>query len=168
MKNRSWTLEARLQTTGGQTNGVIMAIGGVAGGMSLYVEDGVPTFVYNYYGVYTSVTSPDPLSVGSSVVRVAFDYDGGGIGKGGTITLSVDGSPVAQAHADRTVFARFGIDTFGIGEDTGQPVTPAYRPPFAFTGRIDRVDIELAPMELTAEDHATVRATETKAAQRRE
>lgn len=168
MKNRSWTLSARLRTEGAGTHGVVMAIGGVAGGMSLYLDDGVPVFVYNYYGDYTTVRASEPVTTGESVVGVRFDYDGGGIGKGATITLLADEVSVASAHADKTVFARFGIDTFGIGEDSGQPVTPAYRPPFRFTGRIDRVDIDLGPLDLAPEDHATVRATEVRAAQRRE
>lgn len=168
MKNRSWVLTARLGTDGVRTTGVVMAIGGVAGGMSLYLRDGVPTFVYNYYGEYTEVTAPAAVPEGDTVLEVRFDYDGGGIGKGATITLVVDGVTLGSAHAERTVFARFGIDTFGIGEDTGQPVTPAYRPPFAFTGRIDRVDIDLAPLELSPDDQATVHDTEVRAAQRRE
>ena len=42
-----------------------------------------------------------------------------------------------------TVFARFGADTFGIGEDSGQPMTPDYEPPFRFTGTIEKVQIDL-------------------------
>jgi arylsulfatase len=42
-----------------------------------------------------------------------------------------------------TVAGRFGVDTFGIGEDSSKPVTFDYQPPFAFTGRIAQVSIEL-------------------------
>lgn len=168
MKNRSWVLAAHLETAGASTRGVVMAIGGVAGGMSLFVDDGVPTFVYNYYGAFTTVRGGRSLDAGACVVGVRFDYDGGGIGKGATITLTVDDLPVGAARAEKTVFARFGIDTFGIGEDSGQPVTPAYRPPFRFTGRIDRVDIDLGALELEPDDQAVVRRTELRAAQRRE
>lgn len=168
MKNRSWTMTAHLRTRGAETDGVIMAIGGVAGGMTLFLEHGEPNFVYNYYGDHTTVRGDGPVPDGASTVRVEFDYDGGGIGKGARIALVVDDRRVDEARAEKTVFARFGIDTFGIGEDTGQPVTPRYRPPFAFSGRIDRVDIELGPVDLAPEDHAAVRATEIRAAQRRE
>ena len=45
---------------------------------------------------------------------------------------------------------RFGIDTFGLGADSGSPVSNAYKPPFALSGaRIERVDIKLAPKNLT-------------------
>jgi hypothetical protein len=38
---------------------------------------------------------------------------------------------------------RFGVDTFGIGEDSGQPVTFDYKPPFKFTGTIEKVTIKV-------------------------
>lgn len=40
-------------------------------------------------------------------------------------------------------FGRFGIDTFGVGEDTGSPVVHTYKPPFPFTGTIEKVEIDL-------------------------
>ena len=115
-----------------------MAIGGVAGGMTLYVKDGIAAFDYNYYGDHTIVRAAGAVEPGPVVLGIRFDYEGGGIGKGADITLSIDGVDAASGHAEKTVFARFGVDTFGIGEDTGQPVTPDYRPPFRFTGRIER------------------------------
>ncbi|WP_165768053.1 hypothetical protein [Flavobacterium plurextorum] len=48
-----------------------------------------------------------------------------------------------EGRIDKTVAARFGIDTFGIGEDSGSPVTTSYQVPFKFTGKIDKVDIDL-------------------------
>jgi arylsulfatase len=42
-----------------------------------------------------------------------------------------------------TVGGRFGVDTFGIGEDSGQPVTFDYKPPFRFTGEIEKVSIAI-------------------------
>ncbi|RVW11281.1 arylsulfatase [Prescottella agglutinans] len=168
MKNRSWRLAARIGIDGAATSGVVMAIGGVAGGMSLYLKDGVPTFDYNYYGDHTTVRAARPLAPGDAVVGVAFDYDGGGIGKGADLTLTIDDATVAVGRIAATAFARFGVDTFGIGEDTGQPVTPEYRPPFRFTGTIDRVDIDLGPLDLSPEEQHTVHHTEIKAARRRE
>ncbi|QIK64784.1 arylsulfatase [Leucobacter viscericola] len=169
MKNRCWTLTARLAATTVPSSGVVMAIGGVAGGMSLFLTDGIPSFVYNYYGDFTTIKGTNPIPLDQPVtLGVSFDYDGGGIGKGATITLNVDGTLVGSERAEKTVFARFGIDTFGIGEDTGQPVTMEYRPPFKFSGRIDRVDIDLEPVNLTPADHTKVRETELRAAQRRE
>jgi arylsulfatase len=143
MKNTSWTLTAELNTDGEQTQGVIMAFGGVAAGMVLYLEDGVPVFDYNYFEEHTIVKSDLPLTAGESVVVVDFDYQGTERGGPASITLAVDGETVATGDMEGTVGYRFGLDTFGIGLDSGQPVTFDYEPPFRFTGEIEKVTIEV-------------------------
>ena len=65
---------------------------------------------------------------------------------------AIDGKVVGKARVEHTVAGRFGIDTFGVGSDTGSPVTDTYKPPFPFTGKIERVDIELGPRNLNPED----------------
>lgn len=136
---------AKLKTEGAKTSGVIMAFGGVAAGIVLYLEDGVPIFDYNYFDEHTVLKSEKALSEGESTIELAFDYQGakGETGKGAKLTLKVDGETVADGEMKATVPTRFGIDTFGIGEDSGQPVTNAYKPPFKFTGEIDEVVIEI-------------------------
>jgi arylsulfatase len=92
-------------------------------------------------------------------------YDGGGIGKGGTGTISVDGTQVAQGRIDRTVPLRFSIDeTFDVGEDTGTPANLAYDVPFKFTGQIEKVVINLGQTKLGAADHQKLRDVEAKIA----
>ena len=141
MKNRSWTLTAKVKTDGAKTQGVIMAFGGVAAGLSLYLKDGVPVFDYNYFEKHTVLKGQAPLPAGEAIVALDFDYAGGGVGKGATLRLKVDGNQVAEGQMEATVPGRFGIDTFGIGEDTGQPVTFDYQPPFPFTGQIEEVAV---------------------------
>nr|WP_174825808.1 MULTISPECIES: sulfatase-like hydrolase/transferase [unclassified Ruegeria] len=145
MKNRSWTLTAQVDTEGAGTEGVIMGFGGVAAGMVLYLDGGVPVFDYNLFEEHTVVKGSEPLASGETEVKVDFAYLGTAneAGKGAAITLLVDGETVATGTMESTVAGRFGIDTFGIGEDTGQPVTSAYEPPFAFTGEIQSVVIEV-------------------------
>lgn len=144
MKNRSWTLTAELNTQGEKTSGVIMAIGGIAAGMSLYLDKGVPVFHYNWFEESRYVVKPDkPLKPGQTQLTLKFDYDGGDLGKGGTASLLADGQEIAKGRIEKTVAGRFGIDTFGIGEDSGQPVANTYTPPFAFQGEIAKVVIEL-------------------------
>ena len=65
-------------------------------------------------------------------------YAGGAHGKGAKVTIKVNGEQI-----DATVAARFGVDTFGIGEDSGQPVTFDYQPPNRFTGEIEKVVVDL-------------------------
>ncbi len=78
---------------------------------------------------------------GTATIEVDFGYKGaaGEMGKGADLTLKINGNKVAEASMDATVPARFGIDTFGIGEDSGQPVTDAYQVPYRFTGSIEKV-----------------------------
>jgi arylsulfatase len=143
MKNRSWRLTAKLKTDGAATEGVIMAFGGVAAGMSLYLRDGVPVFDYNYFEKHTVVKGNEPLPTGESTVDLDFDYAGDGVGQGATLRLKVDGNLVAEGQLQATVPGRFGIDTFGIGEDSGQPVTFDYEAPFKFTGEVEQVTVEI-------------------------
>lgn len=141
MKNRSWTLTAKLSANGADTEGVVVGFGGLAAGLSLYFEGGVPVFDYNYFDDHTTLKGPAALS-GEATVEVDFAYEGGDKAGGpATVTLKVNGEQAAQQKLPATVPGRFGIDTFGIGEDTGQPVTTAYEAPFAFTGEIGQVEI---------------------------
>jgi arylsulfatase len=141
MKNRSWTMTANLKTDGKKTQGVILGFGGVAAGISAYVKDGIPVFDYNYFEKHTIVKGSKPLPEGAVALQFDFVYAGGGHGKAADLVIKVNGAEVGRGHCDETVAGRFGIDTFGIGEDTGQPVTPDYKPPFTFNGTIDKVTI---------------------------
>jgi arylsulfatase len=143
MKNRSWTLTAIIHGGGEDTEGVVMGFGGLAAGISLYLDRGVPTFDYNYFDEHTVLRGGEALPAGKATLVVDFAYEGSGSGGAATITLRVNGEEVDQGRLDATVPGRFGIDTFGIGEDTGQPVTPEYQAPFKFTGSIEVVTIEV-------------------------
>lgn len=86
------------------------------------------------------------LSPGKHTITFDFHYDGGGIGKGGTGSLDVDGKKVAEGKFPRTVAYRFSLDeTFDVGEDTGTLVVEDYadKMPFKFTGKIEKVTIDL-------------------------
>ncbi|WP_053977140.1 arylsulfatase [Mangrovimonas xylaniphaga] len=145
-KNTSWTLEAMLETTAKEKDGVINAIGGLGAGYTLYVKDGYPTFIYNFFEAeVTTIKSKKKLPDGLASVKVDFKYDGGGAGKGANVTLYINNEKVGEAKLEHTVPGRFGIDTFGIGEDTGSPVTENYHPPFAYEGKIVEVNIDIAP-----------------------
>jgi arylsulfatase len=143
MKNNTWTLNAKVKTEGAKTEGVIMGFGGVAAGIVLYVKDGIPVFDYNFFDEHTVVKGDQPLPAGEATVEVDFDYQGEKPGGPAAIALKVNGTKVAEGKMKATVAGRFGIDTFGIGEDSGQPVTSAYKAPFKFTGEIEKVVVEI-------------------------
>ncbi len=56
-----------------------------------------------------------------------FTYDGGGLGKGGDVTLYVDGEQVGEGRVDGTVPMLFSADeTTDVGSDTATPVSDDY------------------------------------------
>jgi arylsulfatase len=124
------------------------------GGYALFVKDGKPMYEYNDFTVERfKIASKDKLAPGKHTVRFEFKYDGGGVGKGGTGTILVDGQEVAKGRVEKTIFGRFSADeTFDTGEDTGSPVSDLYKSPFRFAGTIKNVEIDLAPKKLGAAD----------------
>jgi arylsulfatase len=144
LKNRSHAITAEVEIPPNGSDGVILAQAGRFGGWSLYVKDGKPAYTYNWLGLqqYT-VTATQALPAGKSTIRFEFVYDGGGPGKGGTGTLFVDGNEVATGRIEQTQCCIFSADEGAdVGADEGTPVA-AYEVPFAFTGKIDKVTIEL-------------------------
>jgi arylsulfatase A-like enzyme len=155
-KNRSHRIDVSITEKG---DGVLLAYGGVSAGFVLYVKDGKPTYQYNWFNrARTSITSDIELPKGASTVTFEFLYDGGGAGKGGEGVLFIDDQEVARARIEATVAARFGLDTFGVGIDTGSPVAEDYPAPFAFDGTIQRVDIHLGEPGLDPDEERTLHA----------
>jgi hypothetical protein len=152
-KNCSHRITAVIEMPAKGGEGVIVAEGGGSAGFSLYVQDGRLVYHYNWFErERTNLVSNVALPAGKSTVSMEFAYDGGGLGKGGEATIAINGKACGRARIANTVAGRFGVDTFGVGADTGSPVTNTYKPPFRFTGRIDRVDIELGPRSLSPDD----------------
>jgi arylsulfatase len=147
-ENRSFTITARVEIPQGGANGVLMADGGDGGGFSLFLKDGKPTFTYNFFRQHvTTIAAPTALTPGTANIELKFDYDGGGRGKSAHITLLVNDRPIDQARLPQTVPTAFSFeDTFDVGEDSASPVGD-YESPFAFTGAIDRIDLDLAPLK---------------------
>jgi len=79
--------------------------------------------------------------------------------KGGLATLKVDGEKVAEGRVERTLGYRISIDeSFDVGEDSGTPVSQTYDVPFRFTGRLDKVTIDLG--EIAKADREAVESAE--------
>ncbi len=97
-----------------------------------------------------------------------FRYDGGGLGKSGTGTLSVDGAAVATGRFEHTIPTRTSLsETFDIGEDTGTPVSEEYaeKMPFEFTGTLHKVKVNLGPRQLTIEQQKELDKAQVAAAE---
>ena len=128
-----------------------MAAGGVVAGYALYIKEGKPTYEYNWFTQSRyKITSAEKLKPGASTIRVEFKYDGGGVGKGGTVSLFVNDKKVGEGKVEKTVPGRFSADeTFDIGKDTGSPVSTDYASPNPFTGKLKRVNITLETSTLS-------------------
>ncbi|WP_200941734.1 arylsulfatase [Agromyces sp. Root1464] len=147
VKNKSHAVTADLTVPDdGQAEGVIIAQGGAFGGWSIYLHDGRPTYCYNLFGMqHTYIRADEVVPAGDHQVRLEFTYDGGGLGKGATADLYLDGTQIASGRIEATVPLAFsGDETMDVGSDTATPVSEDYDSPGSvFTGRIHRVQIDL-------------------------
>ena len=108
----------------------------------MYFKDGTAKFVYNVLGIHEFATAADtPIPAGTHQVRMEFAYDGGGLAKGGDVTLYYDGKPVGTGRVEHTQPMIFSADeTTDIGDETGTTVTPDYTAQTSrFTGKINWV-----------------------------
>jgi arylsulfatase len=144
MKNTSFSLTAEVEIPDGGAEGVIVAQGGVTGGHSFYVKDGKPKYCYNFFGLERYYAeSTEAIPPGKHQVRMEFAYDGGGVGKGGTATLYIDGVAAGEGRIEQTEAFLFSADeTCDVGNEFGSPVTTDYAVK-KFTGEVNWVEIEL-------------------------
>ena len=134
----------------GSDRGVILCQGGKFGGWALYMDKGKPAYTYNWFGLdsYT-ITSPKAIDKEKAEIKLVFDYDGGGTGKGGLATLFVDGEKVAEGRVEKTEPAVYSADeTADVGVDDATPVADKVfkdAEDSKFTGRVNNVTISIPP-----------------------
>jgi hypothetical protein len=146
IKNKSHAVTAQVVVPDGAADGVIVAQGGAFGGWTLYASDGRPAYCYNLFGLQRfKVYGEQPIPAGEHQVRMEFAYDGGGLAKGGTVTLYVDGAKAGEGRVEATQPMIFsGDETTDVGSDTATPVSDDYGPKTsAFSGRVRWVQIDL-------------------------
>ncbi len=152
VKNRSKTITAEVVIPEGGANGVILTQGGRFGGWSLYMKDGKPIYTYNFLGLERfTVASNSVVPAGAATIVLDFAYDGGGFGKGGNATLSVDGKTVAEGRIERTQPLIFSADeTADVGLDNQTPVAEGIgigRDETRFTGKIHKITLDVKDVE---------------------
>ena len=147
VKNKSVTITAGVEVPKDGANGAILVQGGRFGGWALYVKNGVPAYDYNFLGLRsTTIKATQPLAPGKATIRFEFAYDGGGLGKGGTGTLFVNDTKVAEGRIEHTQPMVFSADeTADVGIDLATPVVEAIgsEARSRFTGQISKVTIEV-------------------------
>ncbi len=147
VKNKSHSVTAEITVPAAGAEGVIIAQGGNIGGWSLYAKGGKLKYCYNLLGVhYFYAEAANALPTGDCQVRMEFAYDGGGLGKGGTATLYVNGEKVGEGKVGATAAMIFSADDgCDVGHDSGSPVSEDYGPRGnEFTGRVKGVEIAIA------------------------
>jgi arylsulfatase len=147
VKNRSKTIVADVNLVGND-RGVILTQGGKFGGWALYMNDGKPAYTYNWFGLeHYTIESPNAIKNNKAEIKLAFDYDGGGNGKGGTARLFVDGQKVAEGRIEKTVPAVFSADeTADVGRDEATQVADKVfddSQESEFTGNVNKVTITI-------------------------
>jgi arylsulfatase A-like enzyme len=146
IKNKSHAVTAEVVIPESGAEGVIVAQGGLTGGWSLYAKDGRPKYCYNFYGMERYyVEGREKIPAGKHEVRMEFAYDGGGLAKGGTATLYVDGKKSGEGRVEKTEPMIFSADeTCDVGYEAGSPVTYDYRKSSnKFSGEVNWVEIDL-------------------------
>ena len=145
LKNKSHTVTAEVVIPGGKANGVIIAQGGAFGGWSLYAKDGILKYCYNFLGMnrfYAASTMP--LPEGRHQARMEFAYDGGGLAKGGNVSLFVDGVKVGEGRLPATEPMLYSSDeTMDVGLESGSTVTDEYTAETSkFNGTINWIQLD--------------------------
>ena len=155
LKNKSHAVTANIVVPDSGAEGVIIAQGGNIGGWSLYAKGGKLKYCYNLLGIKQFYAeSATALTPGEHQVRMEFAYDGGGLGKGGTASLYVDGKKVGEGKIAATAAMIFSADDgCDVGMDTGSPVSPDYGSRGnEFSGHVKGVQLAMAE-EAESHDH---------------
>ena len=146
VKNRSHTITAEVEIPEGGAEGVLLADGGRFGGYSLYIQDGKLRYAYNFLGkARYLIESTEPVPSGACELRFVFEKTGAQpFGAGGTGRLYIDGRQVGEGVIPRTVPFLFALgESLQCGRDEGNPVSEDYASPFAFTGVLKRVMVDV-------------------------
>jgi arylsulfatase A-like enzyme len=146
IKNKSHAVTAEIVVPETGAEGVIIAQGGAFAGWSLYAQSGRPKYCYNLLGLQRFKVEGDAaIPPGEHQVRMEFAYDGGGLAKGGAVTLYLDGAEVGEGRVEATVPMIFsGDETADVGRDTASPVSDDYAgEESVFNGTVNWVQIDL-------------------------
>lgn len=146
IKNKSHSVTAEVVVPESGAEGVIIAQGGSIGGWSLYAKEGKLKYCYNLLGIQHFYVEGDHATpAGVHQVRMEFDYDGGGLGKGGAVWLYLDGNKIGEGRVEATAALIFSADdTCDVGREGGALVTEDYGPHgTVFSGEVNWVQIDI-------------------------
>ncbi|MEY4613842.1 MAG: hypothetical protein RL179_1815 [Planctomycetota bacterium] len=142
-------ISAKVEIPQNGANGVLACSGGEFGGWSLFLKNKKLHFTHNYLKLHEfTISSPSPITSGSHTLSVHFTPKSKNSKPNfftGDIELSVDGNNVAQTKDIKSAENYSTMTGFGllIGRNLGTPVSQEYKTPFNFTGKIEKVTIEI-------------------------
>lgn len=157
--NRAHTIAATVEIPEGGAEGVLIANGGNTAGFSLFIQDGRLRYVHNYVGLeWFEAESAAVISPGEHELRFTFEPTGApdfAVGKGtpGMGRLFVDGVEVGHVEMPYTVPLQFDFGGISTGADLASPVSPRYAPPFAFTGALKQVVVDVSGQQTAAPEN---------------
>lgn len=141
----SFSLSADIDTSAGEAEGVLAALGGHFAGWSFYLKDGRPTVVMagsNQPARTFRVAGNRAVPAGRSNVRFDFVADDARPGSGGMMTISVDGQPAGQGRIERPMVMTTELsDMFDVGFDGSTTVTDDYAGDGRFKGVIHKIEV---------------------------
>jgi arylsulfatase len=146
IKNKSYAVTANVTFPETDAEGVIIAQGANFGGWAIYAHEGKLKYIYNFLGLEMyEVETEETLPAGDHQVRLEFAYDGGGLAKGGTATLYLDGKKVGEGRVEHTHATVFAADaTALVGNKFGASIGPDLEiEGNPFNGTIKGVQIDL-------------------------
>ena len=173
--NRSYTITAEVEIPEARAlglsaqdgaEGMLVTMGGRFGGYGLYLLKGKPVFVYNMLDLKRfRWEGQETLTPGKHTIEFDFQYDGPGLGKGGTGILRVDNNEVAKQTIPHTIPIIVTMEeTFDVGVDTRTGLDDRdYKPPFRFNGKLGKVTFNLGPEALTEPDRKAMHQSIIKA-----
>jgi len=144
--NKSFRIDSELEIPAAGAEGMVFTIGGLTGGLGLYLREGRAHFVYNMLAIDRYDIESSPLPAGKMTLTVDVTYKGqpGRLGGPATVRLLANGKPVGEGELPKTVPLQFSLgEGLDIGLDTGSAIDFTYKLPFAFTGKIDKVTFDL-------------------------
>jgi len=163
--NASYTFTADIDVPQGGAEGMIVTSGGRFAGYGFYLLKNRPVWLWNMVDLERLKWEGPELTPGRHTVEFEFKYDGlgagtlafnnfSGVGRPGVGALKVDGKVVDTKEMKRTLPMILQWDeAFDIGSDTLTGVNDAdYKPPFAFTGRLNKLTIKVDRPQLSPAD----------------
>jgi arylsulfatase len=110
LKNKSFTIAAEADIPAGGADGMIFTQGGFTGGWGFYIQQGKLVGLHSHVALERyRVVSTEPVPTGNVTLTMDFKYDGGGVGKGGTMALLANGKKIGEGRVDKTTPFKYSL-----------------------------------------------------------